>query len=407
MNPTRLSSSSSRRATLRMAGRQSVLLFLIMAANVAGSRQAMAAPELTAPFRAATALRRPVALARLGPALYIGNRETGSVSIFDLNSLSVIGEHPVSRRLDDLVAVPRSQSLVAVDSKSHELLQIVVDNDSLRIAHRTSVAKFPASVVVLPGSRQACVASRWSRRASIVAVDPAGTKPPQVTKTIDLPFAPGKQLVLDERHVLVADAFEGQLAIVDMDAGRIRSRRKLNGHNIRGLTLTDDRKHVKLTHQIMLSITATTRSRISWGGVVSNSLQTIPVRQFLTEKTSAETNAAQTIYGRMYPLGEDRYAAGDPSGVASARDGRTFVALSGVHEISLKRKDALDLARSRTGRRPTELHFDEASNQLFVLNTFDDSVSVVDGESLEELRRIPLGTGGGADCVTAGRGAVL
>lgn len=339
------------------------------------------------------AVRRPISLVQLSDVLLIGNRDSGSISVLDESSLSISDEVQIAKSLDDLVAIPDSKLLLAVDSKSHQLIQIGFRKDRratelLAVAHRVRVARYPVSVVAMPSGQLATVASRWSRRLTVFAI--GGQPAPKVTRTIDLPFAPGKQLALDDRHVLVADAFAGQLAVVDVRSGRILSRRELNGHNIRGLALSDSGRQVQVTHQIMLSITATTRSRISWGGVVSNSLHSLAMSDLLKPMPDS-LSKPRSIYGHLYPLGEDGYAAGDPAGVASTEDGRTFVALSGIHEVCLKRRKSLDLTRVKTARRPTAVLFNKKSNRLFVAGTSDDSLSVHDGDTLEELKRIPLG----------------
>jgi len=348
-----------------------------------------AAPDSVRQSRSAT-LKRPLALVKLSHRIYVANRDSGSVSILDTESLSLLDEFQISNQIDDLTGHPDCRQLLAVDSTTHELLQISVTEDSLRVSARIPVADYPVSVVVVPAVQRVSVASRWSRRITLLTLDTQQQNPPRVTRTIDLPFAPQKQLVLDDRHVLVADAFAGRLAVVDTESGTLRAVRTVNGHNIRGLALTDDGRQVLMTHQIMLSITATTRSRISWGGVVSNSLHTIPVAELL-RPSSGSSASPLTIYGQLYPLGEERNAAGDPYGVAAAADGRTFVSLSGVHQVCLKRKHDLRLTRADTADRPTALLFDEDTNRLFVLNMFDDSVSIFDGGSLEELKRIRLG----------------
>ena len=325
--------------------------------------------------------------------LLIGNRESASISVLDADSLSIGDEVRIAKSIDDLVAVPDSQFLLTVDSASHELIQLVFRQERratevLTVAHRVPVAHFPVSIVAMPSGKLATVASRWSRRLTVLAI--GGQKAPRISKKIDLPFAPGKQLALDDRHVVVADSFAGQLAVVDIRAGKLLSRRELNGHNIRGLALSADGRQVQVAHQIMLSITATTRSRISWGGVVSNSLHSLAVSDLLKPMPDS-LSKPHSIYGRLYPLGEDGYAAGDPAGIASTEDGRTFVALAGIHEVCLKRKKSLDLKRVKTVRRPTAVLFDEEANRLFVVGTSDGSISVHDGDTLEELKRIPLG----------------
>lgn len=331
-------------------------------------------------------IRRPIALVRRGTDLFVANRETGSVSQIDLKSLQVEGERKISKQLTDLVAVPGSGSFVAVDSSTHELIRFDVEEH--RDPVRIRVAAYPSSVAVFSNGKMATVASRWSRQVTFVGL--SEPQIPSVLMKIDLPFAADRQLVLDERHVLVADAFGGHLAVIDVSERCIEAHREINGHNIRGLALSADRKEVLITHQIMLSITATTKSRIGWGGVVSNSLQRISVAELLKPYESDHVET-RSVYGRLYPLGEERNAAGDPAGVTTCLDGREFVALAGVHQIGMKRRNDLTLERGETGRRPTALYFDELNDRLFVANTFDDSVSVLDGQTLEAQTRIQLG----------------
>ncbi|MBC8290690.1 MAG: hypothetical protein H8E37_10285, partial [Planctomycetes bacterium] len=229
----------------QFAGRWLVAVAAVFAAAAAVSAE---------PLHKTAAIRRPVSLVRIGDVVLTANRETGSVSILNTDSLSIVGECPISKSLDDLIAVPHSNSLLAVDSSSHELIQIGIQKgritaESVKVIHRVPVARYPVSVVAMPSGNLASVASRWSRRLTVVLFD-GEESAPRVARTIDLPFAPGKQLALDDRHVLVADAFAGQLAVVDVRSGTIRSRRALNGHNIRGLGLGANRQRGHGTHQI-------------------------------------------------------------------------------------------------------------------------------------------------------------
>ena len=201
-------------------------------------------------------LRRPQTLTRLGDRIYVGNRDSGSISILDVKSLALLNEYRISNQVDDLIGHSDPGLLLAVDSTSHELLQIAVTKDALQVTSRMTVADYPASVVIMPSGDQASVASRWSRRVTLVMLAADHRNPLRATRIIDLPFAPQKQLVLDNRHILVSDAFAGQLAVVDAETGTIRTLRAVNGHNIRGLALTDGGRQILMTHQIMLSLQA-------------------------------------------------------------------------------------------------------------------------------------------------------
>ncbi len=77
--------------------------------------------------------------------------------------------------------------------------------------------------------------------------------------------------------------------------------------------------------------------------------------------------------------------------MASTTTGSRPVALSGIHEVCLKRKTSLDLTRVKTGRRPTAILFHDETDRLFLAGTSEDTISVHDGNSLHELHRISLG----------------
>lgn len=331
-------------------------------------------------------LRRPVSIARIGERIVIANR-IGSISIVDARRLQVLNEVAVAERLDDLVAIPETNRLLAVDSTAHELICLAVDGDRVSIDHRIRVPAYPVSIATNPQGTRAIVASLWSRRLSVVDLTPSE---PRVLATCDVPFAPRMLCLLDERHCLVGDSFGGGLAVFDIESGRLRSHQQINGHNIRGMTLTSDRKSIVLTHQILHGISSTTRSIISWGGVISNTLHTIPVERLLMVE-NGDSARPQPIHGGLYPLGEERNAAGDPGDIVSDSQGRFFIALAGVSQIARKEPLNFKLARTSVGRHPTRLLLEEPKSRLFSIDTFDDALSVLDSETLQVTKTVSLG----------------
>lgn len=369
-----------------------------MSALVVWSVQAQ---EADTPLKDRVVLRRPVAMVLADDWLWVASRQTGTVSLIDVETGLVWTEVAVSTRLDDLISLPERQVLVAVDSESHRLitLQIAFNDDrptDLEVLSVQSVAKYPVSLAASPNDKLVSCASKWSRRLTVLRTDDlvAGHGHARV---IDLPFPPLKQCFLSDRFVLVADAHGGELAIVDVEVGRIRSRQQLLGHNIRGLCLTARRNGAKrddgdvkvvLSHQLLNVASSTTRSTISWGGVISNTLHTIPVERLLAS-TSVET--VEPVHGSLFPLGQEGQGAGDPGDVVCGRDGQVWVAVHGAGQVLMRPSSERQLVRGRSGRGPRKILADERRRQILVLNQFDDSISVLDADSLTPLRTITLG----------------
>jgi DNA-binding beta-propeller fold protein YncE len=337
-------------------------------------------------------LQRPVAIAEIDGAIVIGCRESGSIAEFSGTDPVIRYDAPLSGQLTDLLALQKQALLVGVDSSRHEI--IVADRRSghPQVTQRLPVGQSPVNVVADASEHRVAVASKWARRVTLLRVvenADADSAALAIDAVVDLPFAPLRQLFLDEQFLLVADAHGGELAVVDAQAGKLRSRQKLPGHNIRGLALTPDDKRVVLAHQILNVAASTTRSIISWGGVISNTLHTIEVAELLK---STSTKSADRIHGTLFPLGKEKMAAGDPGDLAIASDGRIFVTLSGVHEVAVKSPRSFDVKRVAVGRRPTQLLLDEDHNRLFVVCTSESTVEILNATTLQRVRVIDFGS---------------
>src|SRR5688572_21543862 len=167
-------------------------------------------------------LRRPIAAAWLeeGRLLAVANQRSGSISIVDIEKRKVLAEVAVGQRLADVAPLPAEGWLLAVDEKRHELLVLHWDAGKLQIAERIPVSPYPVSIAVSPDGSRCTVASLWSRTITTFAVEPPeGAAAPALTRLNELAlgFAPGRQIYLPEsEHVLVADAFTGQMALLDV-----------------------------------------------------------------------------------------------------------------------------------------------------------------------------------------------
>src|SRR5262249_32538635 len=176
---------------------------------------------------------------------------------------------------------PRSGTLLAVDQEAAALLAIRPDSQA-RVIQRVELSADPISVVVTPDGR-ACVASRSSRTLTIVdRTGEAGLEASwKVATTIGLPFSPRNLALVGKDTLIVADAYGGNLAVVNLSQRTLARVRSLPGHNIRGLTVTPDGRALIVAHQQLLGNAQTTYEDIHWGLFVNNDLRVLEVDRLL------------------------------------------------------------------------------------------------------------------------------
>src|SRR5437764_117884 len=74
-------------------------------------------------------------------------------------------------------------------------------------------------------------------------------------------------------RAVVADAFGGGLAVVDLARGAVESARTMPGHNLRGLALAADGAAILVSHQGLNRLATSGRDDIHWGNFVTNDLR--------------------------------------------------------------------------------------------------------------------------------------
>jgi YVTN family beta-propeller protein len=329
-------------------------------------------------------LRRPIALALAdgGQTLLVANRDSGTVAVLDTRRLQVIGETRLGRKLADLAATRDGNLVLLADEQAGEVILVARRQGVLREVGRRKVGLSPVSVQVGDDGRLATVACLWPRR--LVLLDLAAG-PNARPVFLDLPFAPRRQLLVPgTSRLIVADAFGGDLAVVNLRRRKVESVRRLAGHNLGGLAL--DRRHgLLLTHQTLNGGGRTTRADIRNSNLITNDVHRLPLADVLNP------SADPLQGGRLYPLGDVERGAGDPAAVAEADDGRMLITLAGTDELAVGRPDQATWTRLAVGCRPTAVAVDTAARRVYVANTFGDSVSVVDLRVPKVIAEVRLG----------------
>ena len=368
-------------------------LFVVLMLTCVASRLEAADAQKT--------LRRPsgLALSADEKMLYVANRRSGTLSVVDLAKRETVEEASIGKRLSGLTSIGQDR-LLAIDEEAHELVLLHVDGPRLTVRSRISVSPYPVTVVVTKDRRNCIIASLWSRRLTFVELSGDEDGEPKVVGVLDLPFAPRSQLLVkNDAKLIVADSFGGRLGIIDVPQQKLLHVREFPGHNIRGMRTNLDGSMLVVAHQMLNELAHTVRNDVHWGLLMSNDLRWLKLDAVLDPDADLYDGA------HMHPLGGAGSATGDPSGLIMTSQGAVVVSLGGVREIAVGREDDFSLNRLHVGRRPTALVADREGKLVYVANTFDDTVSVVDIQEQESIAEISLGPQ--PDLTLANRGELL
>lgn len=281
-------------------------------------------------------LRRPIASAWLdeGKLLAVANQRSGSVSIVDLEKRKVLTEAPAGERLADVASLPFEGWLLAVDEKRHELLVLQWDADELRIAERIPISRHPVSIAVSPDGSRCTIASLWSRTITTFGIEAAeGPSPPKLNKLGELPlsFAPGDQMYLpDGEHVLVADAFTGQMALLDVAAQSVLEIPAKNVFRIYGMALSTDPGGLLIAHQTAHSMRMTKQAP----GDVGTNDQAKVLNNFVGEYSidGLLEGRLERFVGTRDPKTRSGYFPGDLREMTELAPGPLMVTVQGMHQ---------------------------------------------------------------------------
>ncbi len=202
------------------------------------------------------------------------------------------------------------------------------------------------------------------------------------TRIAPLPFAPLEVLFLpSENKLLVAEAFGNRLALVDAVDGKVLKLGQIEGHNVRGLALSQDGKSVLIAHQQIPDKSVASYDGVHWGRIVANTVEVLEVSQLTTMQ------AEKQVGGWLNTFGDIGNASADPSGVLTGPNGLVAVAFSGVGEVAVR-------YRGHSRRVPVQSHpatMAVAGEVLYIANRLSDSLSVIDLNEGKVTQTILLG----------------
>jgi YVTN family beta-propeller protein len=346
----------------------------------------------------AETLRRPVALAHHAAkkCLLSANRDSGSISIIDLENMQVVNEVVIGNRLSALAVIPQTNLFVATDEAAHEVILFSCDGHDILPRSRLDVGHTPVDVQVTADGTHCFVSSLWARQVTSLVID--RSKPGMtLDETLAMPFAPRKQLLSHHGgSLIVADSFGGHLAVVDTNRMSLTSVTHIEGCNIRGLAQSPDGEKLLVAHQNVNRLAHSTKDDLRWGLLVTNHVRIFDMEDVVYhEEPDPDIAPPEVSYrakSQLVHLGDFGHGAGDPAELVVTRRGKVLIALAGVNQLGVAGETDLLFQHIDVGQRPTALVWDDTNDRAYVANTFSDSISVVDtkrGEVTDELELGP------------------
>jgi YVTN family beta-propeller protein len=305
--------------------------------------------------------------------------------VVDTSARSVAEEIDAGGRLTDL-ALLNDRHLLALDNENHQLVWLTGRGVDWSLESRLDIPPYPIRMAVDHQADRCFISSLWSQAITVVALqDKDGSRDIHVAKTLAVSFEPQEMcLTPDGARLIVASSFENSLAIVDTDRMENIGVKQVPGHNIRGLAISSNGQRVLMAQQELNSLGRSTRDDVHWGNMVSNLIASFP----LEDVVGPEADILQRR--EVVFLGEPGNAAGDPGPIEIGPTGSLAVVLSGVNELAIGRDDSHNFERIPVGRRPSAVVV-SPDGQIFVADTFSDTISVLDSTNAKQTNRITLG----------------
>ena len=140
-----------------------------------------------------------------------------------------------------------------------------------------------------------------------------------------------------------------------------------------------------IAHQMLNELAHTVRNDVHWGLLMSNDLRWLRVENVIAGGKQLYSGA------HMHPLGEAGSATSDPAGLNITSNGTVVVSLGGVGEVAFGQEDDFSLQRINVGRRPTDVVVNPETDEIYIANTFDDSISIIDLDVQDQVEQVSLG----------------
>ena len=349
-------------------------------------------------------LARPVAIAinRERDEVFIANSRVSAITVIDCATMQTRTIAGRWSGLVDMAIAPTSNCLVAVGTAPPSVFSIsmakktpvanapssglsatfspefggegTLNDPAADFEHEIAtveLAATPARVAVSLDGRWSCVSMTWDHAVCIVPLTSDGYPQQEGLKRVPLEFPPKELLALPEERFLIADAFGGQLAVVDATSGSVIAVHEMACHHIGGMARDESGQRVLITHQRLSKVAESSRDDIHWGTLIQNAVAFIS-EDALTNSTELTSSSVQ-----IRQLGDVGNGAGDPAGIVVWGQGDFAVAVAGTNQVAVWKNTARVPIFVTVGLMPTDLVYIDPA-KLLCVNTLEDTASLID-----------------------------
>ncbi len=303
-----------------------------------------------------------------GRRIYVAGSQDNTIGIIDAEKRSMQRLSIPGKGVASLKQLPEENSLVLAITDPPSLLGLNLQQPEAPHPVQLPLPGKPNQIAI-SAIGIACVTMTWQHSVALASIDETGQLSPILPRIIALSFPPGQVLAVSNDRFLIADAFGGKVALLDLNADPIVRERELPIHHIGGLCSNAAGTTFYLTHQRLSSVAETSRDDIHWGTLIQNNVSTLSIDKFLDMKVP-DNRQLQTRR-----LGNVGNGAADPASVLMNDDQDLFVAVSGTDQLAILRKGAEQPDFVDAGIRPTDVRR-LGRDEIVVLNRLSRTLSI-------------------------------
>ncbi|MCU0711767.1 MAG: hypothetical protein MUC43_06880 [Pirellula sp.] len=342
--------------------------------------------------------RKPVAILHLPQTdqLVLATKNNGSLLFFNRLTHKLEQRLEIGGSLESLVTVLDGKFLAAIDSAQH----VVHFIESPSLQHRAdaklhkslATSRFPQKGLWDSASSKLYVSCVWSKRVDVFSLqgDSQSISERAAKGTIDVPLWPSAMMMLHD-ELLVTDHFGADACRISATTQQITKRKDWFGSSVRSLveipTKADEPKKIGVMHTVLNEFARTNPQDIQWGVLLTNDFRVVNVDRLLDD---AETNVYRD--GRFHPVGIPGNGAAEPTDISVHQStGQVAVAVGGTDQVAIGDVNTVGFRFLDVGRFPTAVAWAPDGGELYVVNQFDDTYSVIDVANRKVVRHVSLG----------------
>jgi YVTN family beta-propeller protein len=320
-----------------------------------------------------------------GTLLLVANADNGSLSVVDAVKHALLREIKVGDKPEGVAWIGNGPLALATVYREDQL--VVVDAERGEVVHRLAVADEPYGVVTDSAGRRAWVTHEYPGLVSEFDLSPlASGKPPLPVRTIAVaPFIRGLALSPDERSLFVTGWHDGVLHQIDLASGKAVD-------EWRGQTRDNLARNVVIHPRRPKAYVPHIRSRIDTADGAGSIFPQLSVIDLVPPiEGKRRKSIGMDTFNNLTPPTNPWECALSPDGR------RLYVVYAGTNDMNVCQvldDDHAEIERQgnlvRLGQNPRAVRVSPDGRLVYVSNTLDFEVAVLDAASLRTVARVKV-----------------